>query len=48
MAVAFSVTAVCAYYRERLATDRTDRKGMRAAPAPAPRHLIRANLYPAA
>jgi UDP-N-acetylglucosamine/UDP-N-acetyl-alpha-D-glucosaminouronate 4-epimerase len=37
-----------AYYRERLATDRTDRQQMRAAPTPAARRLIHANLYPAA
>ena len=37
-----------AYYRERLAADRTDRQRMRAAPAPAARRLIHSNLYPAA
>jgi nucleoside-diphosphate-sugar epimerase len=36
------------YYRERLAADRTDRRGMRAAGAPAARHLIHAKLHPAA
>ena len=37
-----------AYYRERLAANRADPRGPRPAPALAARHLIHANLYPAA
>ena len=37
-----------AYYRDRVATDRTERERMRAAPVSATQRLVRANLYPAA
>src|SRR6059036_2489898 len=37
-----------AYYRERVAADRSDRQRMRAAPAAASPRLVHANLYPAA